>query len=351
MSRKPNILLLADGASFHTERFYNEIKKRGHAITLASLECGSLEQITLEKKGSINELHYVRAVGQIKKIIREIKPNIISAHFVSGYGFIAALANRSFRLPLMTNLWGSDILIVPHKSSLHRWKTSYALNKADYIVADSQYLIDAAQDIHRFEKYSVIPWGIEQRHLEKHKNDYTFCSPLKIIVPRPHEPVYNNQFIIEALKKLLEQNKIEITFPNFGSQLENFKSLCSGLSSVKFYDKLERDKFLEFMASHDLYLSASTSDSSPVSLIEAMALGLLPVAANIKGVREWLDDSSGFPYNPDDPAHLYQIIQRLLSENNNHADMRKSNLEKVKNEAIFEKNIDFQLNLMYEMVK
>lgn len=350
MNRSLKILLLADGASFHTERFYTALKKRGHQITLASLEKGTLEQFTLEKKGATAQLYYLRAVPQIKGIIKSLKPDIISAHFASGYGFVAALANRSFKLPLMINLWGSDILIVPNKSILHRWKTAYALKKADYIVADSEYLIEKAQNIYRFEKQAVIPWGIEAEHLTLHKKDYNLSSPLKIIVPRHHEEVYNNLFIVKALKPLLREYKIELTFPNFGSQLDDFKNYIDKLPGIKLYNKLDRTSFLEFMAQHDIYLSASRSDSSPVSLIEAMALGLIPVASNIKGVREWLSQESGFPYKANDQKELFDIIVKLISENNSYDKMRQHNFEKVQNVAIFEKNIDCQVALMKEMI-
>ena len=346
-----NILLLADGRSFHTERFLAEIKKRGHQITLASLEIGQLEQVTFERKGSIAQLHYFRAIPQLIELIKKLQPDLISAHFASGYGFIAARANRSFNLPLMTNLWGSDILIVPHKSFLHRWKTKYALKNSDFIVGDSHYLIGEANKIYPFKNKAVIPWGIEERYLALHKSDYNYSTPLKVIVPRPHETVYNNQFIIKALKPLLSENKIEITFPNFGSLVDDFKKSCVDLPNINFYNKLNRDEFLKFMASHDIYLSASRSDSSPVSLIEAMALGLLPVAANIKGVREWLDEKSGFPYGENDYAELLQIISSLVDEPKDYAEMRQQNLARVKSEAIFEKNIDYQLELIEKMVR
>jgi glycosyltransferase involved in cell wall biosynthesis len=103
------------------------------------------------------------------------------------------------------------------------------------------------------------------------------------------------------------------------------------------------------MAQHDICLSAARSDSSPVSVIEAMALGVIPIAADIPGVREWLTDQSGYLYPEDDSDALRAIIESLLDSQDDHTTMRKTNLEKVKSEAIFEQNISRQLAIMEDL--
>lgn len=42
-----------------------------------------------------------------------------------------------------------------------------------------------------------------------------------------------------------------------------------------------------------MYLSASRSDSTSLSLLEAMASGAVPVVGDIEGNREWIEDGAG----------------------------------------------------------
>ena len=350
---KLKILILADAASFHTERYIEELNRQGCIIRLLSLEKGTMPFTALKRRGSIKSLHYYFSVKQIKKEIEDFKPDLISAHFASGYGFTAALANKNYNLPLIVNVWGSDILIVPHKSFLHRRKTRYALSNADYVIGDSNYLLTEVKKLTPIEQSMTVPWGIEQKHLSLHKNNYHLSRPLKILVPRPHEIVYNNLFIVESLASLINENKIELTFPAFGSLYDDFKNKTSKVvgDKIRYYQKKDRSEFLKYFASHDVYLSASQSDSSPVSLIEAMALGLIPIAADIDGVKEWLNRQSGFLFKQNDQQSLINCILDILDSDDTFFSMRQSNLKKVTNEAVFEKNIADQITVMRKLVE
>jgi len=352
-SSEMRILLLADAVAFHTERFARELETQGCELFVASLEHGDMEHHRLARHGPVKSLHYLSAVPELRRLIRSLRPDIINPHFASGYGFIAALARTGKRPPIALNLWGSDILIVPQKSWLHKLKTGYALRRADYLFGDSEYLLEAAVQLAGDRPRAVIPWGIERCHLSRHKIDYTFQKPLRLIVPRSQAAVYNNEFIVRTLRPLVESGDAKLTFPSFGADSSRFRDLVAPYldGGVALYDRMPREEFLAFMAEHDIYLSAARSDSSPASLIEAMALGLLPVAADIPGVREWLTSETGFPYPQDDEAALRETILSLIQSADPKADLRRRNLEIVKRRAIFEDNVAVQLAVMRRLVK
>ena len=347
------VLLLADAVAFHTERFAQQLQRQGCEVLTASLESGKIEHHSLRGRGPVKALHYLSTVPQLRRLIGQFKPDIINPHFASGYGFTAALARQEPKRPIVLNLWGSDVLIVPHKSILHKWKTRYALRAADYVIGDSEYLIAAAEAITELKARSVIPWGIERDFLSMHKTDYRFQEPLRIIVPRTQAPVYNNEFVVRALRPLIEKGNIRITFPSFGIDAPSFRNLVSSISGegIRLYDRQPREQFLEFMAEHDIYLSASRSDSSPASLIEAMALGLFPIAADIQGVREWLTDENGRLYPQDDEQALRSIISELVEQKDDFGAVRQANLGRVRKDAIFENNVAAQIEIMRKLAE
>ena len=59
---------------------------------------------------------------------------------------------------------------------------------------------------------------------------------------------------------------------------------------IEFKGELSRKELIDCYLGSDLYISTSLSDSTSVSLLEAMALGLIPVVTDILGNREWIED-------------------------------------------------------------
>lgn len=345
------VLLLGDSRSFHIERLKAELERQDCEVVLASLEDGSMKHLQLKGRGPIRRLHYLLALKEVRATVKKFRPDVINAHFAPGYGYLASRLDRS--VPLVLNVWGSDVLILPKQSIFGKYRTRKALRGSDCVIGDSMYLVDAAKELTQIKSNHVIPWGIEKQHLVFHKGDYSLGRPLKIIVPRAHESVYNNILIVRALEDMINDGRVSLTFPSFGSLFDSFRRECRDLvgDKISFYDKLPREEFMKFMAGHDLFVSASRSDSSPASLIEAMGLGLIPVAADIPGVREWLTAESGFLFTQDAPAHLASIIENLIDGDDPHSAMRQQNFEKVQREAVFEENVARQIAVMREVVE
>jgi glycosyltransferase involved in cell wall biosynthesis len=351
-SGKFKILLLAKSGSYHTERFVAELRRQGCRVLVASLERGNLHHFHLKNRGPHRLFYYFLAPLEVRRLIERFRPDVINPHYAAGYGFSAALANLGKRVPIVLNLWGGDILLAPRKSFIHKRKPVLALKAADCVIGDSEYLIEAARRLTPLASSRVIPWGIESRYLALHKSSYTFGNPLKVIVPRTQEKLYNNELIVQALATFVQDGAVSITFTNFGSRANRFRQYALGMcggKGVHFYNRMPRERFLAFMAEHDIYLSASATDSSPASLIEAMALGLVPMAADIPGVREWLTPESGFLFRQHDAESLRGMISRLLSERDPHTQMRRNNLERVKREALFEKNVAEEIAIMKDL--
>ncbi len=343
--------MLADSRSVHTERFAKELRCQGCEVLVASIEKGHVSHFQLSRSTQSNTFTYVLSLPRLKRAVAEFKPDVINAHFASGYGFLLSLLRKRRGLPHVVHLWGSDILVAARRTPLHRFKVRRALRNADHVVADSRYLAEEAKALCTRRPISVIPWGIEERLLAYHRQDYAFNRPLKIIVPRAHEKIYNNIFIVTALAGLIRQRRIEVVFPTVGTLFESFCARAARLvgDKLRFYEPLPRESFIRFMASHDVYLSASNSDSSPVSLIEAMALGLVPVATDIPGVREWLGPENGFVFRGSDGVDLANRIGELVNSGDTFESMRRTNLEKVRRFGVFEKNMTSQIRLMNEL--
>ena len=345
------VLVLGDSRSFHIERYVAELRRQGCHVLLASLEQGSVHHYSLKRRGFFGPLHYVLAATEVRAVADRFAPDVINAHYASGYGFTVALAQMGRDVPILLHLWGSDILVVPQKSAFHRRKTAYALAQADYVIADSQYLLDAAKQLAGIAESRVIPWGLEREFLALHRTEYSMAEPLRVIVPRPHEKIYNNLFLVRSLAPLINSGKVELTFPSFGSLSGHFRMNAATIvdDRLKFYEKQPRHQFMRLMAEQDVYLSGALSDSSPASLIEAMGLGLIPIAADIPGVREWLGPDNGYVYDVYGAGQLLEIMTSLVERKDDHHTMRENNLNRVKQMAVYEDNVASTIEVMHQL--
>jgi len=158
------ILFLSDAKSYHTQRWVNYFADHGHQCFLITLEKGfdtKAEEFFILTKSLPNFLKYPISLPRIKRIVGKIKPDLVNAHFVPNYGFIGALLKFH---PLVISTWGSDVLVSPQKSWLHKKRAEYILRKADLVTADA---VVSAQAVNRLgvEKGKVLisPMGVETR--------------------------------------------------------------------------------------------------------------------------------------------------------------------------------------------
>ena len=61
---------------------------------------------------------------QTRKLVWEIKPDILHAHYIFGYGTFAAFASYH---PFIVFPWGSNMAVDPEKSLFHRLAITYTM--------------------------------------------------------------------------------------------------------------------------------------------------------------------------------------------------------------------------------
>ncbi len=352
------ILMLADGSSAHTQRFQQAVQKEGHDIYLASLEKGPTVDHKFRRRLFVPALDYMLAAGELGRLIKRIKPDLINPHFACNYGIMTSLSMEARSIPKLLHCLGSDILISPHKSPLHRMRIQYTLVHFPEILVDSVYLGEEARKIWPRIQYQVIPWGADEaafgHFAHRSHPDFMTRLPLKIIVPRPHKSVYNNEFIIRDLRDNLDRREIELTFPDWGDRIKEFRKLVHQLCPrgiIKYYGFMGREEYNDFLAEFDIYLSASRSDSSPASLIEAMAGGLFPIAADIPGIREWLTADNGLLFDAEKPGSLAAALNILRQDDLDIGEILDKNHERARRDGLFTENIRTTLALMKEKIR
>ncbi|HXX95461.1 MAG TPA: glycosyltransferase family 4 protein, partial [Planctomycetota bacterium] len=87
---------------------------------------------------------------------------------------------------------------------------------------------------------------------------------------------------------------------------------------VKFCGMVENDKIPDYLASGDLYVTCSRSDSASLGLLEAMAMEIPVVASDIPANREWIaDGQSGWLFPVGKAEGLAEALLKAAGDEKN----------------------------------
>jgi len=129
--------------------------------------------------------------------------------------------------------------------------------------------------------------------------NYTFLerkiySP-KLLYVRAFDKIYNPEMAIKVLNNLLE------TYPDallcmIGPEKDNSLKLCKDLvrslqleNHVEFTGMLSKSQWHKKAEDYNIFINTTNIDNTPVSVIEAMALGLPVVSTNVGGIPFLID--------------------------------------------------------------
>ena len=192
------------------------------------------------------------------------------------------------------------------------------IQKCNLIICDCEYIQKKVCDEYKYpiESTIVIPFGCD---LETFKWDGVreFQKP-KFLVTRNWSKLHSNILIIEALQILYEA-KVDFTciFLGDGPELEKAKTmiLSSSLESkVEFRGTTSPTEMALLMRESNIYISASSSDGSSVSLMEAMVNGLVCLVSDFPSNLEWIDHrETGFLFTNGSSSSLAETLFEILA--------------------------------------
>jgi glycosyltransferase involved in cell wall biosynthesis len=285
------ILFVANAASIHTVKWVDYFIDKGYEVYLATF---SKENRTvcknvyfLDKKGmrqTGGNYHYLLAISKLAKILKEIKPQSINAHYSYSMGLIAFLAKQKAKIETKFSVvcHGSDVLYPPAPFMVERINR-YVLNRADKIFAVSDEIKE------KIESLGVDPkkiwmgqYGVKIQKPETRKD-------IDIISNRTYSIHSRIEFLLDALAKL-KTKRLKIIFILPHIEDDRYLSLVQRYPFVDFYKEMEHEKMLGFVARSKIYISATKSDGTALSLLEAISLGTVPLISNIPSNRSWIVD-------------------------------------------------------------
>jgi glycosyltransferase involved in cell wall biosynthesis len=304
------ILYFTYGYTTHDYRFLSAIARSRHEILFLPLvddgrafEARPLpDGVTLvswpgDRKGLDSPEALLRLAPEFQALLERVAPDLVHAGPVPSCGFLTALAGFH---PFMLMSWGSDVLMDADKDPLSNWVARYALRQADCFVCDCDAVRLKVAQWRAFAPGAVVqfPWGVDLAEFRPGEDTtglrrtLGWQEAIVVVSCRAWAPGYGIEVALEAFLRAYRQNpKLRLLLLGHGPLAEVVTRFIqeSGLTGCVHAPGLIPEARLgEYFHAADFYLSATPSDGSSISLLQALACALPAIVADAPGNREWV---------------------------------------------------------------
>ena len=253
---------------------------------------------------------------------------MIHAHWPFPHAYIALGAAKLFRIPLVLNFHGAELLLIRKKKWVKPF-LKFAIGQAQAVFANSSFTAAKIKAIRNVD-VEWSPYGTtldgDGGHPRNAPEAHAVNGKFKVLFVGRHIERKGICYLIEAAKHL-SADKFEIRIVGEGDLTEELKAQAAQLEGDKnaarivFTGKLVAPELArEYREANVFVLPAivdhkGDTEGLGVVLIEAMELGLPIVASDVGGIPDVVvNDESGILVPEKDAVALADAIKRIESD-------------------------------------
>ena len=250
------------------------------------------------------------------KYRKKAKLLLIDTYSTSAFKFAQAAGYFAckFGIPYIPILHGGDL---PKKLKTATPTELRFFEKAHTLVAPSPFLRHQFSEF-GFKKVLFIPNNIDLAQYPFKKRET--IAP-KLLWVRSFHKIYNANMAIEVLHQLLQTHPnacLCMVGPDKDGSLQTAQQLAQTLGvaqQVRFTGKMSRQEWHAVAKEYDIVINTTTVDNTPISVVEAMALGLPVISTNVGGIPYLLTHQKNALLVPSANVQaMVQQVERLVAE-------------------------------------
>ena len=300
-----SIIYLGQGPTVHDLRFLSALKSRWPT----------------------RELFFPYQEEQFREIVKEDNPRVIIAGPLNQ---VISSIPSDIDLPIIGMSHAFDVNFPNDNIDV-----GSNLQRCSMIITDCKTIHEKIINDYSYSGLTeIIPYGCDYSFFSRIKT--TLENKLKILVTRNWTKVHNNMLVLEALVLLSEMGvDFHCSFVGDGPILEEGKAYAKKNlldCQYTFFGRRNQSEISALMELNWVYLSASESDGSSVSLLESMSAGMICLVSSFPSNIEWISHKkTGFifkNFEASDLAHQLKSIAQsskpLLTQIGNRSKQRVS---------------------------
>ncbi len=350
------VLLLSAANSVHTLRWANAYAAKGcevHLVTQHRPLEGYAREVKVHRLPHRAGLGYVMNGPQVKQLVALLRPDVVNAHYATGYGTLARWCDP---VPVVLNVWGSDVHEFPEKSVLHRSWLLRNLLGVRLIVSTSEAmarqvrsLIDEALPV------VVVPFGVDTERF-KPAPDKPKDGPIIIGTVKTLMPVYGVDLLIKAFSKVeavLKAPSIRLRIVGGGKERRRLEQMVREdhlADRVEFIGAVSHDRVPDELRELDIYVALSREESFGVAVVEAQACGIPVVVSDVGGLPEVVAaGESGMVVPAEDVEAAAEALRTLISDPELRERMGKAGRTRVQEHFEWDHCVDRMMTVLQDV--
>lgn len=320
------IALISGASSIHTIRWANGLAETGHEVHVITQHeaCDPfLPQVKVHSFPFRGVMGYFLMASKVRKLLHEIKPDVVNAHYASGYATTACLAGVR---PFVLSVWGSDVYDFPYKSRLHKWLVRKNLLAADVVASTSHCMAEQTRSIAPELKYiAITPFGVDMQAYANAESLVENNNKIVIGTVKTMARTYGIDTLLDAFALLVKKfssvqpnlaEKLQLRLVGGGPKMDEYKQLAATLGvaeKVSFVGRVPHQEVPTELAKLDIYVALSRQESFGVAIIEAGAARRPVVVSDAGGLPEvTLDGITGLVVARENPQAAADAIEKLV---------------------------------------
>ncbi len=314
----PRVLYFSRDYTPHDHRFLAGLRQHGYETGYLRLEDRGLGREDRPLPAGVEQIPWAggrtpftwaalpRLTVSLRRVLRTFRPQVVHAGPLQTAAFLTVLAGYSRRLVSVS--WGYDLLMDAPRSRWMRFVTRYTLRRSAAFVGDCETIRRLAVSYGMSpERIVTFPWGVDLAHFTPAPRppERTFT----VLSTRGWAPIYGVDVLAKAFARFARRHpEARLVMLGNGPLAADLRRVFlhhGVLEQVTFPGLARYADLPRFYRMADLYVSASHSDGSSISLLEAMACGLPALVSDIPGNREWVrPGENGWWFRDGDVADL-----------------------------------------------
>jgi len=239
-----------------------------------------------------------------------------------------------------------------------------ALETADVLVTESLWESKLIQDLcgHKVTpQVSVIGVDTDRFRPALSRDDLRDRYGLPrdafvVITNRYLDTPYNGWLVLKSMESILKQcDDLVLLYASPIKMDAQTKArtelIVRNLPRIRFLDgPRPYSEMPDILGCGDAYISFSSVDGIPNSLLEAMACGLVPVVADLPQFHEWIEDrKQGYFVRQYDTEHLASVVSHLYKHRQELPEMSVRCVSKVREQGSYELCMEHTRDLLKKL--
>ena len=271
----------------------------GKHVIYASASAGIHDQRWVEALRACGfEVTVIAANAELRASLEDFEP--FSAPVLAGPLNAVTKLLVGLSRPVIGLSWGYD-LQQGHSQSVPLESLAW-ISELDGLVVDSPATRDLAISLGlAAERIVLIPWGVDLEvftptGLVVSAAAHGFASGSRVVLSlRTHDTLYRTSDVIEAFARAaLDDSALMLVMGGDGPLTPSHRARVAELgleSRVRFIGRVDEAELPALLRGAELYVTASETDGTSVTLLQAMACGVPVIASRNAGNVTWIRES------------------------------------------------------------